>query len=49
MIGYGPGHVKALDQISMVQRGRTPRALQVPSATLVREIVDSQFALRAAR
>jgi hypothetical protein len=23
MIGYGPGHVKALDQISMVQRGRT--------------------------
>jgi hypothetical protein len=22
MIGYGPGHVKALDQISMVQRGR---------------------------
>jgi hypothetical protein len=49
MIGYGPGHVKALDQISMVQRGRTPRMPQVPSATLVREIDDSQFAFRAAR
>jgi Fur family zinc uptake transcriptional regulator len=24
MIGYGPGHVKALDQISMVQRDRRP-------------------------
>ncbi|MEW9582126.1 hypothetical protein [Paraburkholderia sp. DGU8] len=48
MIGYGWGHVKALDEISMVQRATTgaPPSL---SATLVRETDDSQFALRAGR
>jgi hypothetical protein len=37
MIGYGPGHVKALDQISMVQRGRTAaHPLTVPFDTNTR-------------
>jgi hypothetical protein len=49
MIGYGPGHVKALDEISMVQRATTRRAPLPPSATLVRASADSQFALRAGR
>jgi hypothetical protein len=28
MIGYGPGHVKALDEISMVHRATTARAAE---------------------
>jgi hypothetical protein len=30
MIGYGPGHVKALNQISMVQRGRSLACIGYP-------------------
>jgi hypothetical protein len=30
MIGYAPGHVKAPEQISMVQRGRIPAPLIRP-------------------
>jgi hypothetical protein len=49
MIGYASGRVKARNQISMVQRGRTLTRSTLPRTTLIREIRLGQSAFYARR